>query len=142
MYCPSTDEVIFAPYYEEINENAEAFIAYWHGEVLDQPSITNEKLKAAWEKYFKNWDALNEELDPFEIVEKFLKSYKNSKWKVLECAFHGMACGPVSTTVYYVVKADTIIEEDPAPGKDPLEGLTEEEIEKEILSRQLRSLLG
>jgi hypothetical protein len=142
MYCPSTNETIFAPYYEEINESAEAFIAYWHGEVLDQPEIKDPKLKAGWDTYFEKWDELYEELDPYEIVEKFLKSYRNSKWKVLECTFHGMACGPVSTTVYYVVKADTIIEEDPAPGKDPLEGLTEEEIEKEILSRQLRSLLG
>ena len=141
MYCPSTDEVIFAPDYEEINENADAFIAYWHGEVLDQPSITDEKLKVAWEKYFENWDELYEELGPFEIVEKFLKSYRNSKWKVMECTFHGMACGPVSTTVYYVVKADTIIEEDPAPGKDPLEGLSEKEIEDEIIARQIKSLL-
>jgi hypothetical protein len=142
MYCPSTDETIFAPYYEEINENAEAFIAYWHGEVLDQPSITDEKLKAAWEKYFEKWDELAEELLPFEIVEKFLKSYRISKWKVLECTFHGMACGPVSTTIYYVVKADTIIDKDPAPDKDPLEGLSEKEIEDEIIRRQLRSLLG
>jgi hypothetical protein len=74
-------------------------------------------------------------------VEKFLKSYRNSKWKVMECTFHGMACGPVSTTVYYVVKADTIIEEDPAPGKDPLEGLSEKEIEDEIIARQIKSLL-
>ena len=143
MYCPSSDEVIFAPEYEEINENADAFIAYWHGEVLDQPAITDEKLKAAWEKYFEKWDELYEELDPFEIVEKFLKSFRNSKWKVLECTFHGMACGPVSTTVYYVVKADTIIEEDPNYNEDQKElpEKTEKEIEDEIIARQIRSLL-
>jgi hypothetical protein len=142
MYCPSTDELIFAPDYEEINESADAFIAYWHGEVLDQPEIKDTKLKAAWDKYFEKWDELYEELDPFEIVEKFLKSYRNAKWKVLKCTFHGMACGPISTTVYYVVKADTIIEEDPAPGEDPHEGMSEKEIEDEIISRQIRALLG
>ena len=130
MYCPSTNEVIFAPYFEEINEGAVSFIAYWHGEVLDQPEIKDPKIKAAWAKYFEKWDEMYEELDPWEIVEKFLKSYKNPNWKVMECTYHGIACGPVSTTVYYVVKTDTIIEGDPAPGNDPLEGLTEEEFEK------------
>jgi len=113
MYCPSTNEVIFAPDYDEINENAEAFIAYWHGEVLDQPEIKDANLKAAWEKYFEKWDDMYEELDSWQIVDKFLEDYINSNWKVLECTFHGMACGPVSTTVYYVVKADTVIEVDP-----------------------------
>jgi len=112
MYCPSTDEVIFAPGYEEINENAEAFIAYWHGEVLDQPEIKDEKLLAAWEKYYEKWDELMEEFDPFEIVEKFLEGYNNDEWIVYECTFYGMACGPVQTTVYYVVKKDTVIEVD------------------------------
>jgi hypothetical protein len=116
MYCPSTKEVIFAPDYDEINENAEAFIAYWHGEILDQPEIKDPKLASAWEKYFEKWDELFEELDPWEIVEKFLKSYRNSNWKVLECTFHRIACGPVSTTVYYVVKQDTTIEEDSTTG--------------------------
>jgi hypothetical protein len=39
--------VIFTPYYEEINESADAFIAYWHGDVLNQRSIKDEKLEAA-----------------------------------------------------------------------------------------------
>jgi hypothetical protein len=128
MYCPSTDEVIFAPDYEEINENAEAFIAYWHGEVLDQPSITDEKLKAAWEEYFKKWK-VSEDIDIWNSVEKFLIDYENPSWIVYECTFNGMACGPISTTVYYVIKADTVIEEDPNY-KESEEGLTEEEINR------------
>lgn len=127
MYCPSTDEVIFAPDYEEINESADAFIAYWHGEVLDQPSITDEKLKAAWDEYFEKWND-SEDIDIWDSVEKFLIDYENPAWIVYECTFHGIACGPVSTTVYYVVKADTVIEEDPAPGEDLLEGTSDEKI--------------
>lgn len=42
-------KVIFTPYYEEINESADAFIAYWHGDVLNQRSIKDEKLEAAWD---------------------------------------------------------------------------------------------
>jgi len=142
MYCPSTDEVIFAPNYEEINESAEAFIAYWHGEVLDQPEIKDPKLLAAWEKYNEKWAELSEKLDPFEIVEKFLKGYRNSQWKVMECTFHGMACGPVSTMVYYVVKADTVIDEDPNPGEDAWEGPTDKEVEEELLKWQKKDLSG
>lgn len=142
MYCPSTDEVIFAPNYEEINESAEAFIAYWHGEVLDQPEIKDPKLLAAWEKYYEKWDELSEELDPFEIAEKFLKSYRNSQWKVMECTFYGMACGPTSTTVYYVVKSDTIIDEDPNSGEDLWEGPTDKEVEEELLKWQNKDLSG
>lgn len=114
MYCPSTDEVIFAPHYEEIEEDANAFVAYWHGEVLDEPMIKNHKLAQAWEKIHKDWSEQEEpELDIWELVEKFLSDYENPDWIVYECTFYGMACGPVQTTVYYVVKADTIIEEDP-----------------------------
>lgn len=140
MYCPSTDEVIFAPNYEEINESAEAFIAYWHGEVLDEPEIKDEKLKSAWGKFLEKWSE-SDDFDIFEAVEKFLKNYKNDDWIVYECTFYGMACGPTSTTVYYVVKADTVIEEDPEPGEDLMKDLTDEEIEKEIIGRQIRAIM-
>ena len=113
MYCPSTNEVIFAPNYEEIYDGAEAFIAYWHGEVLDEPTITDDNLATAWQNYQEIWDELLDEFDVYELVEQFLRDYENPEWIVLECTFHGMACGPVSTTVYYVVKADTIIELNP-----------------------------
>jgi hypothetical protein len=142
IFCPSTDEVIFAPDYEEINENAEAFIAYWHGEVLNEPSITDEKLKAAWDEYYEKWKA-SEDIDIWDSVEKFLIDYENPSWKVCECTFHGMACGPISTTVYFVVKADTVIEEDPNIDNEKVEiaDKTEKEIEDEIIARQIRSLL-
>ena len=143
MFCPSTDEVIFAPDYEEINENAEAFIAYWHGEVLDQPSITDEKLKAAWDEYFEKWKD-SEDIDIWDSVEKFLTDYENPAWIVYESTFHGMACGPVATTVYFVVKADTVIEYDPNIDneEEEKEEKTDKEIEDEILARQIKGLTG
>ncbi len=114
MYCPSTDEVIFAPYYDEINDGAKAFIASWHGEVLEEPIIEDAKFEAAWNDIYKEWNAEEDpELDIWELLEKFLLEYENPDWVVYECTFYGMACGPVKTTVYFVVKADTIIEEDP-----------------------------
>jgi hypothetical protein len=146
MYCPSTDETIFAPDYEEIYESAEAFIAYWHGEGLDEPCITDPILKLAWKKYYKKWDeSENTELDIWEAVEQFLKEFENPLWMVYKCTFHGMACGPTSTTVYYVVKADTIIEEDPNFDAEEFavkrSKMTDEEITEEVLSRQIRAIL-
>lgn len=148
MYCPSTDEVIFAPGYEEINENADAFIAYWHGEVLDQPEIRDPKLLEAWEKYFEKWDELMEESDPFEIVEKFLKSYRNPNWIVYECTFYGMACGPTSTIVYYVVKKNTIIQEDPNYDEEAEEeemerynNMSEDEFTQMVIGKQIGAIL-
>lgn len=112
MYCPSTDEVIFSPEQLEINEAAEAFVAYWHGEVLNDPLITDPELNKAWEEFREGeWQKFLDNLDLWEGIEKFLTEYKNPEWIVYECTFHGMACGPVSSTVYYVVKKDTVIEE-------------------------------
>ena len=94
-------------------------MAYWHGEVLDEPLITHQALEEAWEAIYKEWAEQEEpELDIWELVEKFLLEYENPDWIVYECTFYGMACGPVQTTVYYVVKSDTIIEEDPDPEED------------------------
>jgi hypothetical protein len=114
MYCPSTDEVIFAPHYEEINEYADAFLAYWHGEFLDQPLIKDQNMEKVWEAIYQEWEEQEDpELEIWDLVEKFLKEYDKPGWIVYECTFYGMACGPVQTTVYYVVKEDTVIEEDP-----------------------------
>ena len=47
------------------------------------------------------------------MVPKFLSEYEYPDWIVYECTFYGMACGLVQNTIYFVVKADTIIEDDP-----------------------------
>jgi hypothetical protein len=147
MYCPSTDEVIFAPGMEEIADNAEALLGYWHHGFINEPHINNEILKAAWDEYFsKN---LKDEF-PFgykwEELRKFFLEYENQEWLTYECDFYGMACGPVTTTVIYVVKADTIIEVDPDYDEEEAEeksrNMTEDEMTDEVLGRQIRALLG
>ena len=148
MYCPSTDEIIFAPDYEEINDNAEAFIAMWPAEFMEEPTINNESLEAAWNKFYK--EDLNEKLEEGDYIwddfRDFLRNYDNTEWKAYECDFHGMACGPTTTTLVFVVKADTIIEEDPdynaEEAEEKLKNMTDEEFEDEVLGRQLRGLLG
>lgn len=114
MYCPSTDEVIFAPGYEEINDKAEALIAYWHSGAYLDPGIKDSKLAAAWEQLYERWDELTDDMCEFEVLENFLMQYDNPDWVVLLCCFSGFGCGgPSSQTVYHVVKADTVVKEHP-----------------------------
>jgi hypothetical protein len=55
----------------------------------------------------------------WEVVKKSLTEYENNSWIVYECTYYGMSCGSKSITVYYVVKADTVIEIDPEYDKGP-----------------------
>ena len=142
MYCPSTDEVIFAPDYEEINENADAFIASWNASMLGESIITDKTLEAAWDKFYI--EVLKDKRGYiWDDFRNFLKAYDNPEWIVYECDFYGMACGPTCDTLVFVVKADTVIEEDPNIDNEEEEIIekTEKEIEDEIIARQIRSLL-
>lgn len=112
MFCPSTKEDIFAPDMDYINDEAEAFMGYWHHEVLDQPTIKDAGLMKAWENYCERSMSENEDyFDWHEGLLKFLQEYDNPNWIVYECTFSGIACGPISFTVWYVVKSDTIFED-------------------------------
>lgn len=112
MFCPSTGEVIFAPSYESINDDAVAFVACWDSSNLSEPTINDELLKSSWEKYYN--DNLKGRHDYiWEDFRNFLKSYENPQWIVYECDYYGMACGPTGTTLVFVVKVDTLIEVDP-----------------------------
>lgn len=113
MYCPSTDEIIFAPDLEELNGEAEAFIGYWHDEVLYNPEIKDETLKNAWHEFRDNLNEDDEDFDVWDAPINFLAEYDNPEWLVYKCTTYEIACGPVSSTVYHVVKADTVIEKDP-----------------------------
>ncbi len=118
MYCPSTDEIIFETGRVVVNEDADAFIGYWLGGVLESPSIADDKLKSDWNEYWERRHELKNGNDEWSVVESFLKNYDNPSWIVHECTFEGGNNGPVYTTVYYVVMKDTIIEDDPNYNED------------------------
>jgi hypothetical protein len=146
MYCPSTDEVIFAPGYEEINEDAKAFIACWNGSYMDEPIIKDKSLSAAWNVFYKevfNVDRYSE--NNWDEFRNFLTRYNNPKWVVYECDFYGMACGPTYDTLVFVVKADTVIEDDPDYDPDaeeePMQEMSDEELTNEIISKQMKAIL-
>ena len=113
MYCPSTGEIIFSSEFEEMDENARALIAYWHGDFLEEPVIKDQELSEAWEAFYEKWKKRRGRKNLWKDVEQFFRDYQNDDWIVIECMYGGIACGPVSTTVYHVVYKDTVVEEDP-----------------------------
>jgi len=111
MYCPSTKEVIFAPDWDYINTDAKAFKGYWHCEFMLEPTIEDAELRTAWNNYYETY--LKDKNPDWDDYRKFFQQLDRPDWIAWECDFHGIACGPISFTVIYVVKGDTIIEEDP-----------------------------
>ena len=112
MYCASTDEVIFAPHYDEIEMFADAMIAFWHDEFMEEPTLNAPVLEQAWEAVYLKWKA-EKDMDIWDLLDKFLSECQNPDWIVYKCTFYGMCCGPVSNTIWFVVKEDTVIEKDP-----------------------------
>ncbi len=111
MYCPSTDEVLFAPDLKNINVKADAFIGCWQSISMDRPSIKDQELKDAWRHYVeKNIDKSN---PTWQDYQEFFRQYENPGWIAYECEFRGDPSLPFVFTDIYVVKADTILEEDP-----------------------------
>ena len=111
IYCPSTDEVLIAPDLKNINSKAEAFIGCWQSIALDRPSIKNQDLKDAWSRYVEK--NLKKTHPTWEDYQAFFREYENPNWVAYECEFRGDPSMPFFLTDIYVVKADTVLEEDP-----------------------------
>jgi len=111
MYCPSTDEVIFAPGNKYINSNADAFIGRWSRGSMKTTSAKDRELKKAWKAYYK--ENIKKKKSEWEEYQAFFKEYDNPEWIVYECKHLLIACVTIKITDIYVVKADTIIEADP-----------------------------
>ncbi len=110
LYCPSTGEVILSPVLDEITIKPKAVLAIWDQQFIDKPEIFDPNLKAAWNKFFLKW--WNAEIN-IAMVENFLSEYENPDGKVYECNLEGIACGPISRSLFYVGKTDAIVEEHP-----------------------------
>jgi hypothetical protein len=112
IYCPSTDEEIFT--LEElapINQKAKAVIAAWFSCVIDQPVFNHEGFKKDWESFFDKYRKETKRKDFFDLLTEFLEEYETPEWRVYEVHTSGLACGPVFNTDWYVVLADTVIED-------------------------------
>jgi len=108
MFNSKTKEIIIE---WECDDNAESLIAYWIGELFDEPVIKDETLRVAWEEYVATFERENDCSPGFEELESFIEGYDTSSWVAYEITSDGMACGPVSFTALYVVDKDVVVEE-------------------------------
>ena len=111
MFCPSTGEIIVGSGQDGVNERAGAFIAYWHGDALDKPHISDVTLRIAWDAFNRRGGPDSDDADlGWDAVDRFLADYEYPAWVVYKCIFHGLEFRPTSATIYFVVRADTIVE--------------------------------
>jgi hypothetical protein len=95
FFCPATGAPITT---EEAYEASPAQVGMWHCEVLEEPEIHSDELETAWTNYMQNLD----EEDYFEM-EEFLASLDLKNHVCFEITTRGIACGPVITTVWFVI---------------------------------------
>jgi hypothetical protein len=108
IFNPTTGEVIV---HHDCDDDASSLIAYWINGIIDEPLIKNEELNKAWETYVDKYKKDNDIYPGYEELYKFLEGYDNPEWLGFEITSNGIACGPVSFTVVYIVDKDVIVEE-------------------------------
>jgi len=108
FYCPVTGEHILLEE-EPVNEDASTLMAYWVDMAFEEPFFKNEELKEKWDLFCPKFVAENDGYDPeFEDLENFLKEINWPNWVCFKLNHSGMACGPVSNTVWKVLNLNVI----------------------------------
>ncbi|MDA7624712.1 hypothetical protein N8697_00920 [bacterium] len=105
FYCPATGTHIQSKdHFEPVSSSLKA---YWISDVgLDEPAFDDAKLEEAWATLSAMLNENNEGID-WEDVEKFLDNYDQPNYVAYEITTGGIACGPVSSTVVFVIDMDT-----------------------------------
>lgn len=106
LYCPSTGEKILSP--EDVNENAKSLKAYWVDEVMYEPFIKDEALEQAWKVFIEKYEEEHDEFPDYEEIETFLVNYPEPNWVIYKITNHGIACGPVWSTVWQIIDMNTV----------------------------------
>ncbi len=102
LYCAATGEVILEDC-EPINEDALALKGYWIDELMSEPFIKDEKLQQSWDLFIKKHEEEHNDFPNYSEIEAFLVNYDKPNWVIYKISTHGMACGPVWSTVWHVV---------------------------------------
>lgn len=110
LYCPSTGAVIQSIWDEMLDYHADGLIALWDADNMDSTHINDGDLMSAWHDYYENYTK-NGRMMEWENLIAFLEKYNNDDWIVYDCEYNISVAG---TFLYcYVVKKDTIFEDDP-----------------------------
>ena len=108
FYCPATGEPILIED-EPVNKDAKSLQAYWVDEIMEEPFFKNKEFEKDWNKFAKKCTKDKGFKPDFDDLRRFLTEYNQPSWVVFELTTSGMACGPVSTTVWKVINMDTTL---------------------------------
>lgn len=95
FYCPVTGACLQTDT-DGFADDVPSVVGYWIGEVVEEPIIKDENLQEAWDVFVEN-DGSD------DMPTRFLSEYNNLNWVVFELTTSGIACGPMSSTIWYVI---------------------------------------
>ena len=103
FFCPVTGHRMVGHNYYE---SSPALLGAWVSDVASEPQLENDGLTGYWNRYLNALD------DEYDIdLNKFFESVEEDCWVCFEITTGGMACGPVWTTVWYVIDMNYEVEE-------------------------------
>ena len=108
MYNSVTGDVIVD---ESCEEGAASLIAYWVDECFNEPMIKDEVLKATWESFVEKFEMEQEDSPFMEELDQFILDHDSASWIAYEITTCGLAFGPASNTVLFIVDKNVIVEE-------------------------------
>ncbi len=102
LYCPSTGEYILLED-EGVNEASLSLKGYWIDEIMGEPFIKDADLQNAWDNFIENYEKQNDDFPDYTEIEAFLVNYPEPNWVIYKITTHGMACGPIWSTVWTLI---------------------------------------
>lgn len=120
FFCPATGIQIIGEDYP-CNDDAPSLMGYWIDQALDLPYFNSKELEEAWTEFCNDHAKKNHGLYPdLDDLENFLTGYPAGSWVVFSITTCGIACGPVSMTVWFVIDMNTelVNDEDEEAGSE------------------------
>ena len=107
FYCPVTGHYIQGP---EHFEPSPAMVAGWHSDIMDEPLTLSDTFAPAYNKFVEDLDEDDFVYD--ENLENFLKAIDAENLVCFKLNTSGIACGPVFSTVWFVIDFESQCETD------------------------------
>jgi hypothetical protein len=107
FYCPATGEPINEAN-NTCNETAKSLQGFWVNEIIYEPHFNNTELEKDWNNFVIIFEKEKEDeyLEPSDLLT-FLEKYDHPNWVVFEITTTEFACGPISSTVWFVIDMNT-----------------------------------
>ncbi len=99
FHCPVTGLEIFG---DDILEPPPATRGIWFHEIPEEPMSLSSEINQEWERYGEVVEAGEEWYDP----DEFLGGLEKRNWVAFSITTSGIACGPVTSTVWIVIDMD------------------------------------